>query len=685
MRAKPPLLALLALFLALVSSPVALQAQRAPQRPLYPAGVDSARLAGLVDSNLALGRRSFDHLLGLKGRSAGQGTLRVWDEARRFANEADGLAQLALNLHPDSTVRAEGVAAIERVSRFRNELVTSPQAAQVFQSVDTVKLSPVERLYLTRILRNFRRAGVLLPDAARDTLRQHLETMDRLATSFARNIAEDTTRVFAHERELEGLPADWIERHHRDAQGRLILTMSYPDFFPVLKYATNRATRYRMTEAFENRGRLHNRIVLDSLLRVREAVAHRLGYSNWAAYQVEVRMAGSADSVQHFIDRVHQAATPASRRIKARQLALLRQEDSAVTELAMWDDFRAAELQGRVDFNVDSRVVRDYFPFQIVRAGVLAVTAELFGVTFRKAKLPVWHSSVEGFEVVEQGQPIGRFYLDLHPRPGKYQHAAVFPVRQAVTGRWLPEGVLVANLPGGQAGDPGLMEMDDVVTFFHEFGHLIHHMFARQPYAELQWPEEGDFIEAPSMMLEELVQQPQVLRRLSRHVKTGQSIPDTLLRRLRAADVPSRPRFATFQAALAAVSIALHRTPAAQVNIDSLTYRKLADYSGLHVPDTTHFATSFDHLGANDYSASYYTYLWSQVIAKDLWSAFDPARPLSSGPAGRYRDMILRPGGGKPARQLVEDFLGRPFQFESWRRWLEGKERAGASKAASGT
>jgi thimet oligopeptidase len=519
---------------------------QAQQRPLYPGSLDSAGLARLVDENLAAARKSFEGMLAVPGKRTAANTLRAWDETFNRANEAQGLAEIAVNLHPDSGVRKEGIRAVERVSRFRTGVTTDPRAARAFQVLDTTALSPAERLLVARAVRDFRRAGVLLPEADRVRVRHYLETLDRLSTAFARNIAEDTTTFAVADSELVGMPADWISRHRRDPAGRLIVTLQYPDFFPILTYATRRSLRQRMGVGFENRGRTANVVVLDSLLRVREAAAHLLGYPTWAAYQAEPQMAASADSIGMFIERVREAAAPANARLSARLLQRLRQEDPAVEKLALWDGSYATELLRRSDYALDSREVRKYFPFETVRNGVLAVTAELFSVAIRPAKLPVWHPSVESYEVLEDGRVLGRFYLDLHPRPAKYQHAALFPVRGAIAGRQLPEGILVANLPGGKQADPGLMELDDVVTFFHEFGHLVHHMFARQPYAALQWPAEGDFIEAPSMMLEEFVQLPAVLPRLSRHVETGRPIPDSLVARIRAADALARPRWAAF-------------------------------------------------------------------------------------------------------------------------------------------
>ena len=646
------------------------------QRPLYPGPLDSATLARLVDSQLVLARRAYNAMLTSRGPRTAENTLRLWDEARNHATDAEGLSKIAINVYPDSAVRREGIRAEQRVSRFSHELATDPRAARAFQALDTTRLSAVERLLVARTLRDFRRDGVLLPDSQRVQVRAHLETLDRLSTAFARNIAEDTTTFAVAESELSGMPPDWISRHRRDGQGRMILTLQYPDFFPILSYAANRSLRERMAIGFVDRGRAGNVVVLDSLLRVREALAHLLGYPTWAAYQAEPYMAGSADTIRAFIQRVREVAAPVNARLSARLLARIRQEDSSITRLAAWDVWHATELLRRSDYALDSREVRAYLPFETVRNGVIAVAAELFDVEIRPTSVPVWHASVEAYEMRENGRLLGRFYLDLHPRPAKYQHAGMSLLRLGIAGRQLPEAMLVTNFPGGQQGEPGLMELSEVITFFHEFGHLVHHMFARQPYGSLQWPDERDFIEAPSQMLEEFVQLPQVLARLSKHVETGRPIPDTLVARVRGADEIDRPRQAVFGAALSAISLELHSLPADQVNVDSVAYRVLSDYTGWVSWEPNYFATSFDHLGSNGYAAAYYTYQWSQVISKDLWSAFDPQRPFDPRPARRYRDLVLRPGGGKAAAELVGSFLGRPFGFESWKRWLQGRRVA---------
>ena len=668
--------AALALIALLSPAPAAI-AQAPVSEPFYPADLDAPTLARLVDEHLAAARAAVERLVAVTGPRTTANTLRPFDDAYDRSGIAMSLAAIAIHVHPDSAVRAEGLRAEQRISRFRSDMNSDPRIERSFAALDTAGLTDEERLLTARVLRDLRRAGADRDDPTRERLRTHFEALDRLGTAFARNLAEDTTTFRAAPDELAGLPPDWIAAHERDAEGRLVLTTRPGDFFPVIRYASSRPLRQRAAIAFTNRGHRANVVVLDSLLRTREEVARLLGYPHWAAYQAETRMAGSADTIRAFLGRVHAAAAPARDRLLHEYLARLRREDTALTELRTWDLSHAAELTRRERYALDGREVRSFFQFAHVKQGLLEVAEELFGLVFERVDVPVWHPAVEAYEAREDGRLIGRFYLDLHPRPDKYGHFAAAVLRPGIEGRQLPEALLMTNFPGGEPGDPGLMEHSaggGVTTFLHEFGHLLHALFAVRPYAATAWPDELDFMEAPSQMLEEWAWHPAVLRRITRHVETGAPIPEDLVRRMREADAFDRPIQAGFQAVFSAISLELHDRPAAEVDIASLTQSAFATHLGIPADPRTHFVTSLDHVGIDAYSATYYTYLWSQVIAKDLWSAFDPANPLDPTPARRYRDTILRPGGSRPAARLIEDFLGRPFGFTSWQQWLEGRQ-----------
>jgi thimet oligopeptidase len=294
----------------------------------------------------------------------------------------------------------------------------------------------------------------------------------------------------------------------------------------------------------------------------------------------------------------------------------------------------------------------------------------MFGIEYRRlSDAPVWHSDVSAWEVVEQDRTLGRFFLDLFPREGKYKHAAQFTLASGVREGALPEGALVCNFhrPGAE---PALLDPGEVVTFFHEFGHLLHHLFGgNTPWAGLSGVRtEWDFVEAPSQMLEEWCWDASVLRRFARHVETGAPIPADLVERMRAADEFGKGLRVRQQMFYAATSLRLHDRDPHGIDTTALGAEMQERYTPFrHVPDT-YFQESFGHL--EGYSAIYYTYMWSLVIAKDLFGVFRREGLLNPAAAARYRCAILEPGGGAPAAKLVECFLGRPASFDAFAEWL---------------
>jgi len=299
-----------------------------------------------------------------------------------------------------------------------------------------------------------------------------------------------------------------------------------------------------------------------------------------------------------------------------------------------------------------------------VRAGLLDVTGRLFGLRYEGATdAVVWDEAVAAYDVfrADGDQPLGRIYLDLHPREGKYKHAAQFDLVTGVEGRQLPEGVLVCNF------SRGLMEHDHVVTLFHEFGHLVHHIVG----GHQRWQRfsgvatEWDFVEAPSQMLEEWAWDADILRTFATN-EAGEPIPADLVDRMRRADDFGKGYQACTQMFYAAMSYWFHTERPA--DLTARTKELQSAYSLFPYIEGTHMPCAFGHL--EGYSSGYYTYMWSLVIAKDLFSAFDPSNMFDPAVAGRYRDRVLAPGGTKDAADLVADFLGRPYTFEAYAAWL---------------
>jgi len=357
-------------------------------------------------------------------------------------------------------------------------------------------------------------------------------------------------------------------------------------------------------------------------------------------------------------------------------LDLARSKEPGLTAISESDGFYWEEQYRRAHYAFDAQSVRPYFAYDNVEKGILDAAARIFGVRFEPVPdAQVWHPSVKTFDVVDQGHRAGRIYLDMHPREGKdkwFSSAAVVP---GVRGRQMPEGMLICNFSGGVPGDPGLMEFVEVVTFFHEFGHLMHHILGSQH----RWSGQGgfnvenDFVEAPSQMLEEFFTSRNVLAPFARHYQTGEVIPADLVKRMNAANAFGRGRWAQRQLFYASYSLAVHDRAPAQVDLDAQLREIRTRFSPYTFVDGNRMYAAFTHLP--DYGSKYYTYVLDKVIAIDFYAQFDRDHPLDGPAAARYRHNVIDPGATRPAAQLVRDFLGRPQSMDAFKTWLNAEFR----------
>lgn len=635
-----------------------------PLAPLTLPATDAAWLAFLDQRLTAALTRAQDVVTDLKdgaSRSA-LDALQAWNSGDIGLGEAGGMASLFAEVHPDPAVREQCERASQEVSKFLTARALDRPLYDVLSALDPAGLDGDARRLLERTLRDFRRSGVDQDEATRERITAIQERLTVLGQEFGRHIRDDVRTIRVTADRLDGLPADYIAAHPADADGLVTISTDYPDLIPFTTFATDAAARRELHTAFLNRGWPANDAILHEILDLRHEFAGLLGYADWPDFDAEVKMIGRGAAIGEFIDRIAALAEAPGKRDIGILLARAQQDDPTKTALTAADSGFYAERVRREQYDVDAQEVRRYFAFPKVRAGLLDVTARLFGITYvEQPEVPVWHEEVTAYDVHRDGAIIGRIYLDLHPREGKYKHAAQFSITSGVDGEVLPEGALVCNFP------TGLMEHSDVVTLFHEFGHLVHHILGGQQ----RWVRfsgvatEWDFVEAPSQMLEEWAWDGTVLASFATD-EDGQPIPADLVAKMVRAHEFGKGQKARTQMFYAAVSYGLHKERPA----DHTAF--VADLQGRYdllarLPDT-HFQAAFGHL--DGYGSGYYTYMWSLVIAKDLFGAFDPADLFAPDAAGRYRDQVLAPGGSADAADLVAEFLGRPYSFDAFGEWL---------------
>jgi len=621
---------------------------------------------------LSTARSELEALLAVSGARTVENTLQPYHRLQLALANAGHRAGLFSEVHPERPLREAAESAVQEISALATELSLHRGLYDALSALPLDDLPPDTRRYLEHTLRDFRRAGVDRDPATRARLKELADQSVKLGQDFDRAIREDVRSISLDPSQLAGLPADYVAAHRPGADGKVRITTDYPDLLPFRQYAVDGEARRQLYLANASRAWPGNEQILKQLLAVRAEQARLLGVASWADHITGDKMARSAATVAEFLERVAAVGAGPSAADLERLLERKRRDVPDATGVEDWEKayYEQRVKQEQLDF--DAQSVRPYFEFTRVRDGLLAITSRLFGIRYRRVEdAGAWHPAVESFDVFRGEERLGRIHLDLHPRPDKYKHAAQFPIVSGVAGVQLPEGALVCNFADPAVHSPALLDHDDVVTLFHEFGHLMHHLLGgRQRWLGFSGvATEWDFVEAPSQMLEEWAWDPATLALFSRHLETDEPIPAALVERMRRANEFGKGVHTRHQVFYAQLSLALHTADPATLDITRTLIELQKRYSPFPYVEGTHFFASFGHL--NGYSAMYYTYLWSLVIAKDLLGEFQRHGLLDEATATRYRDAVLVPGGSKDAADLVTDFLGRPYGFDAFQRWLE--------------
>ena len=653
-----------------VQNPVT-SAQTNTPRSWEAGGAASAEaLAGWVSARLAAHEAALTALLAVNGPRTAQNSLRLYDEAIEQLCLAGAQAGVLNSVAPDKAVRDQAQAEAQRVAMAGSALSLNRKVYEALVAISLDGESPATRHFVQRTLLSYRLSGVDKDQATRDRLQALHEKATRLSLEFSRNIQEGGKSITAAADELDGLPADFLARHPLDADGSVILTTDPPDMQPVMTFSASATLRERMFQAYNTRAYPANQQILLDLLATRQEVATVLGFRSWADLATADQMMGSAANVRTFLAKLNEASLDGARREHELILGFARQRHPGLTAIDITSRGYWYEQFRRSAFDFDSQSVRPYFPYSQVEAGVLQTAARLFKVEFRPSTAQAWHRSVSVFDVFDGYQHVGRFYLDMHPRDGKDKWFSAAPIVTGVRGRALPEAALICNFPAGDESDPGLLQYSDVVTFFHEFGHLMHAILGgHTEWAGLSgFATEGDFIEVPSQMLEEFFRDEKLLQAFAKHYQTGETLPSESIRKMKLAGAFGRADWIRSQLYYTTLSLDLHDQDPAGLDLDATTRRLYESLQPWTWMEGNRMYASFGHL--TGYSSNYYTYMFDKVIALDFFAQFDAEDPLGCDAGARYRKTVLEQGGSKPGREMVRDFLGRDEEFSAFSNWL---------------
>ena len=622
----------------------------------------------VVEDALAAADRQIADIIAEAAPRTYANTLGVLDEAITATDDAYGIGGFMSQVHPDEAVRAAGAEAEELHSKWLTALAFNRDLYEAIREYaatgDAASLQGEPRRNLEFWLRDFRRAGQDLPDEERSHVEELRNRLIELHVAYDRNLGEWDDGIDVTRTQLAGLPDSFIDRLGPGKRGgEYRVTVAYPDYVPFMDQAENRMLRQWLQFKFLNRAADANAPLLQEAVHVRWEIARKLGYSTFAEYAMESKMA-DPDAVADF----YRSMVPGLTELGRRELSTLQElmaADLPDETLQPWDWSYYDAQQRKADYGVDDNEVAEYFPLDAVVDGMFEICSDMFAIDFAKVADPkAWHPDVQVYAISNRGSDdvIAYYYADLHPRPGKFSHAACWRLnagyRRDDGSYRIPIAAVAANFTKPTADTPSLLKHDEAVTLFHEFGHVLHNTLTEAALPRFSGTQtERDFVEAPSQIMENWMWEPAVLQRFARHHKTGEPIPAELVEKMVAARDQNVALKTLRQVFYGHYDLALHGGDGPGDVVQS--YYDLVDLTLIPGHPATHFGASFGHMASDGYVAGYYGYLWSKVYGDDMFSVFENEGVLNPAVGMRYRNGILAKGGTSDAMDLLRHFLGR--------------------------
>ena len=587
------------------------------------------------------------------------------------ANTNDEMQALAREITPKLSAHRDNIMLnkdlfkrVKAVYEKRNDL-----------NLDAEQIRVVEKYY-----QDFERSGANLPEDKQAELRKLNDELSMAELKFGENALAETNKNFKlvidNEADLKGLPADVISAAADLAKadsldGKWVFTLQKPSMLPFLQFAENRALREKLYTGYLMRGNNgnanDNKEVLGKLVKLREQKAKLLGFSNWAAYVVDVNMAKTPEKVNELLMKLW---TPALERAKKERddMQAMIDKEGGKFKLDMWDWWFYAEKVRKAKYDLDEAQLKPYFKLENVIDGMIYTANKLYGIKFiKRTDLPIYDPEVMTYEVQEaDGRHIGIFYMDFHPRAGKSNGAwcTSFRSQSYKDGKMItPVVSIVCNFTRPSGDVPALLSFEEVTTLFHESGHALHALFTDGPYRRTAGSVPNDFVELPSQIMENWASEPEVLSVYAKHYKTGEVIPQQLISKLEKS-AQFNQGFETVELLAASLlDMDWHTIP---FNGDVEAFEKAAmDKIGLIKEIAPRYrSTYFSHIFSGGYSAGYYVYTWAAVLDADAFDAFKQSGNIFNPEiAARFRTLLTKSGSDE-GMTIYKNFRGQEPSIE---------------------
>src|SRR5438876_1398181 len=632
--------------------------------------VEASMKSAIAKANVALDQIGAQDL----GKVTFKSTVVALDDVTYQASLAANRATIIKETNTNPAMRT---AAENAVKAFQDWVVGVDYREDVYKAIKTFadthpKLSGEDEKLLKETLRDYRRAGLELRPEQRKEVEELRKELSKLGTDFDTNIVKSDAPVMFSKADLDGLPESffaWPGIKTGDGVYTVMANVTW-QFNTVQENAKNEATRKQLYVIRETLAKDKNVPLLNQMLALRNEIALRLGYKSWDDYQTEVKMAKTGTNAEKYINDLIAGIQPKFDSEVA-ELQKLKAADTndPNAKIMVWDWRYYSNQLNKQKYAVDKEALRVYFPFQKVLDGMFNIYQSIFGLKFEKIVAPYkWIDDLQLYLVTDSGtgEPLGMFYLDMFPREGKFNHFAQFDI---ISGKLLPEGkyqrptvALLCNFPPGTADTPSLLTHQDVETLFHEFGHALHSIVTRAKYGRFAGTHvPGDFVEAPSQMLQNWVWDKKVLDTFAVDYRDpSKKIPTEIVKKMNDAKLANSGVLYRRQFAFASLDLALHNQHVEDMPFDCvLISNPILEKVFLPIDPSTTFVSYFGHL--NGYDAGYYGYAWADAIAADMATVSEESKDgyLDKQAGLRMRRGIYEPGDSRDVNVSIEKFLGR--------------------------
>ncbi len=627
-----------------------------------------------------------------------QSTVVALDDLGWTAGNAANRAVVTKESSPDAKVRE---AAENAVKTFQDWAVGIDYREDVYKALKAFantkpKLSGEDKKLFDETMRDYRRAGLGLPPEKRKEVEDLRKQLAKVGTDFDTNIVNAKAPLVFTKAELDGVPDSFFAApgvKTGDDAYTVLANVTW-QYNTVEENAKNEATRKKLYVTRNSLAKDTNRTVLNQMLDLRNKIALRLGYKSWDDFQTEIKMAKNKAGAKSYIDNLISGIQPKF----AAEVAEMQRIKAADTndpnaKIDRWDWRYYGNQIKKQKYNVNTEALRDYFPFQNVLQGMFNIYQNIFGLKFEQISAPYkWVDDLQLYMVTDAatGEPLGMFYLDMFPREGKFNHFAEFGIisgKQLANGKYQrPVCALLCNFPPPSADKPSLMTHQDVETLFHEFGHCLHEITTRAKYGRFGGTHvPGDFVEAPSQMLQNWVWDKKVLDTFAADYRDpSKKIPADIIQKMNDAKKATAGVFYRRQFAFASLDLAMHDAHPEGVQWDCVDISNpVLEKVFLPIDPSTTFVTYFGHM--NGYDAGYYGYAWADAIAADMATVFEkaPQGYLDKQAGMKLRKEIYEQGDGRDVAVSIEKFLGRKQSVEPFLKKI-GVKGGDTKKAPAG-